>query len=218
MNGIRLRYASTPLSNKIPIVKRPEGHVHFKTKLAWTVGVLVLYFALTNVPLFGLSSESIDLFKLYRAFYGGSAGSLLYLGVYPIVSAWVILQLLVGAKIIKLDMSDPRDQAMYKGAEKLLIFIMIVVGTLSLVLGDFIIPDQRLATILGVDVSMISLVLFIQIALGGVLIYFMDEVVSKWGIGRGVNLIIAASISQRLAHGLFNLRIPCGLPQGYLMY
>jgi preprotein translocase subunit SecY len=204
MNGIELRDVLIPLLNKIPMVERPGWHVHFKTKLAWTVGVLVLYFALTNVPLFGLSSESIDLFKLYRAFYGGSAGSLLFLGVSPIISAWVILQLLVGAEIIKLNMSDPRDQAFYQGAEKLLIFIMIVVITLSLVLGGFIMPDQRLATMLGVDVSLISLVLFIQIALGGVLIYFMDEVVSKWGIGRGVNLIILASISQQLVHGLFN--------------
>lgn len=193
-----------PFLKGLPEVKQPLWHIHFKRKLAETLGILVLYFILANVPLFGLSSESIDIFKLNRAFYGGSVGSLLFLGASPIIFAWLILQLLVGSGIIKLDMSDPRDQALYQGAEKLLIFIMIVVETLCLVLGGFIIPDQRLAITLGVDISMISLVLFIQIAFGGVLIYFMDEVVSKRGIGRGVNLIILASISQRLVHGLFN--------------
>lgn len=193
-----------PFLKGLPEVKQPLWHIHFKRKLAETLGILVLYFILANVPLFGLSSESIDIFKLNRAFYGGSAGCLLFLGASPIIFAWFILQVLVGSGIIKLDMSDPRDQALYQGAEKLLIFILIVVETLYLVLGGFIIPDQRLAITLGVDISMISLVLFIQIAFGGVLIYFMDEVVSKRGIGRGVNLIILAGISQQLVHGLFN--------------
>ena len=44
-----------PLLAAMPAVKSPEGHVHFKNKLMWTFGILVLYFALTNIPVFGLA-------------------------------------------------------------------------------------------------------------------------------------------------------------------
>jgi protein translocase subunit secY/sec61 alpha len=33
-----------PLLAAMPAVKGPEGHVHFKQKLMWTVGILLLYF------------------------------------------------------------------------------------------------------------------------------------------------------------------------------
>ena len=43
-----------PVLTRMPSVRRPEGHVPFKRKLGWTAGILVLYFFLTNVFLFGL--------------------------------------------------------------------------------------------------------------------------------------------------------------------
>jgi preprotein translocase subunit SecY len=52
-----------PLLAAMPTVRSPEGHVHFKNKLLWTAGILILYFALTNVPLWGISPDSQDLFS-----------------------------------------------------------------------------------------------------------------------------------------------------------
>jgi preprotein translocase subunit SecY len=46
--------------------------------------------------------------------------------------------------------------------------------------------------------------IFIQICIGGVLIFFMEEVVTKWGIGSGVGLFSIAGISQALVNGFIN--------------
>ena len=73
-----LRDTLEPFFNKLPAVASPEKHVHFKDKLWWTLGVLVLYFALANVPLFGMSKSSIDLFESYRAFFAGASGTLIF--------------------------------------------------------------------------------------------------------------------------------------------
>ena len=121
-----LKEALEPIFRRLPAVASPEGHVHFKNKLWWTLGILILYFALANVPLFGLSKDSIDLFESYRAFFAGASGSLMLLGIGPIVTASIVLQLLVGADVIKLNLSDPSDQAFFQGAQKFLVFIMIV--------------------------------------------------------------------------------------------
>ncbi|KUK44953.1 MAG: preprotein translocase subunit SecY [Methanothrix sp.] len=217
MNQHSFFYAIEPLVRRLPAVERPEGHVHFKKKLSWTVGILILYFALSNVSLFGLSPASIDLFGMYRAFFAGSFGSIMLLGIGPIVTASIVLQLLVGADIIKLNLRDPRDQAIFQGTQKLLVFVMIIVEALPQVMGGYLLPDQGLASALGVSLGVISFLIFVQICIGGVLILFMDEVVSKWGIGSGVGLFIVAGVSQSLITGLFNWTIgDKGLPIGII--
>jgi len=47
---------------------------------------------LGNIPLFGLSPESLDLFGRWRAFFAGQTFSLTALGVMPIIDASLILQ------------------------------------------------------------------------------------------------------------------------------
>jgi preprotein translocase subunit SecY len=212
-----LRDTLEPFFNKLPAVASPEKHVHFKDKLWWTLGVLVLYFALANVPLFGMSKDSIDLFESYRAFFAGASGSLILLGIGPIVTASIVLQLLVGAEIIRLDLSDPKDQAFFQGAQKFLVFVMIILEALPQLLGGYIQPDPGLASALGVGLGVITLLLLFQIFLGGALVLFMDEVVSKWGIGSGVGLFIVAGISQQIVTGIINWEYDqSGLPVGLI--
>ncbi|UGV40958.1 preprotein translocase subunit SecY [Methanococcoides orientis] len=212
-----LRESLEPFFNRLPAVASPEGHVHFKNKLMWTLGILVLYFALANVPLFGLSSDSIDLFEQYRAFFAGASGSLMLLGIGPIVTASIVLQLLVGADVIKLNMSDPADQAFFQGAQKFMVFVMIVLEALPQIVGGYIQPDAGVASALGVGLGVVTFIIFIQICIGGMLILFMDEIVSKWGIGSGVGLFIVAGVSQQIVTGLFNWELDTGgLPIGIL--
>jgi len=203
MNEIKLRDALTPVLSKFPMVERPSWHVHFKAKLAWTAGILILFFALGNVPLFGLSPESMDLFGRWRAIFAGERFSLTALGIMPIVDASIVLQLLVGAGIVKLNLSDPRDQAFYQNIQKLLVVVFSAFISLTYVVG-FYKPDPGIASLLGVSLQVISFMLFIQVFIGGMLIYFMDEVVSKWGIGSGVSLFIIAGVSQQVIIGLIN--------------
>jgi len=198
-----IRSVLEPFFSRLPSVARPEKQVLFKNKVTWTLIILALYFVLSNVPLFGMSAESIDLFMHYRAFFAGSTGSLIVLGIGPIVTASIILQLLVGGDIIKLDLSNPADQSFFQGAQKFLVLVMIVLETLPQLFG-FIKPDAGLAAALGVELWVVTAFLFIQICIGGILIMFMDEVVSKWGVGSGISLFIVAGISQQIVTGLIN--------------
>jgi preprotein translocase subunit SecY len=217
MNQHSFFYAIEPFVRRLPSVERPTGHVHFKRKLSWTLAILLLYFILGNIPLFGLSKASIDVFSAYRAFFAGSFGSIMLLGIGPIVTASIVLQLLVGAQIIKLNLSDPRDQAIYQGTQKALVFVMVAVEALPQVLGGYLLPDAGLASALGVSMGIISVLIFIQVFIGGSLIVYMDEVISKWGVGSGVGLFIVAGISQQLVTGIINPATgDAGLPVGII--
>jgi preprotein translocase subunit SecY len=194
-----------PLLAAMPSVKSPEGHVHFKNKLLWTAGILILYFVLTNIPLWGLDPNSQDLFLYWRALLAGASGSLVQLGIGPIVTASIVLQLLKGADILHIDTADVRGQVTYMGLQKLLIFVMIIIEAAPNLVGGFLLPDPAIAdAFFGGNLFAVSLLIFLQICIGGVLIVFMDEVVTKWGIGSGVGLFIIAGISQALINGFIN--------------
>ena len=194
-----------PVLTRMPSVTRPEGHVPFRRKLGWTAGVLVLYFFLTNVQLFGLDAGTqSDLFGRFRSILAGSQGSILQLGIGPIVTASIVLQLLGGADLLGLDTDDPRDQVLYQGLQKLLVVVMICLTGLPMVFaGNFLPADTAVGQSLGIGLGGVQALLFVQIAVGGILILFMDEIVSKWGVGSGVGLFIIAGVSQQLVGGLF---------------
>ncbi len=86
-------YVLKPLIERWPAVTKPEGHVNFRTKIMWTILCLVLYYILTNVMIFGLESGAVDLFEKYRFIMAGASGSIMHLGIGPIVTASIILQL-----------------------------------------------------------------------------------------------------------------------------
>jgi preprotein translocase subunit SecY len=198
--------AAEPVLTRMPSVARPEGHVPFKRKLGWTAGILVLYFFLTNVQVFGLDTATAnDLFGRFRSILAGSQGSILQLGIGPIVTASIVLQLLGGADLLGLDTNDPRDQVLYQGLQKLLVVVMICLTGIPMVFaGNFLPADPAVGQALGVGTFGVKSLIFAQIAVGGILILFMDEIVSKWGVGSGVGLFIIAGVSQQLVGGLFS--------------
>ena len=196
-----------PLLVRMPAVRRPEGHVPFKRKLAWTGGVLVLYFFLTNVKLFGLDIDaSQQVFGRFGSILASGQGSIMQLGIGPIVTASIVLQLLGGANLLGLNtQDDPRDQILYQGLQKLLVIVMICLTGLPMVFaGNFLPPDAAVAQSLGIGTTGVQGLIFAQMFVGGVLILFMDEVISKWGVGSGIGLFIVAGVSQRLLGGLLS--------------
>jgi len=199
-----LLYKLKPVIDRMPAVSKPDGHVPFRTKMTWTVIILVFYFVMTNVFLYGLDRTeggTIDLFASFRAILAGAQGSILHLGIGPIVTGSIIMQLFTGAKIIKLDLTDTEDKAIYQGAQKVLVVIMIVVEAVPQVFG-YLNPSEKLISSAGLGWA--RSVIVIQLCVGSYLVFLMDELVSKWGIGSGISLFIAAGVAEQIFTGTVN--------------
>ena len=194
-------YVLKPLIERWPAVAKPEGHVTFRTKILWTLTCLILYFILTNVMIFGIEQGIVDMFANYRFIMAGASGSIMHLGIGPIVTASIILQLFVGAKIIKLDLTKKDDKAIYQGTQKILVIVMIFVEAIPQIFG-YLQPSDGLVGAVGASGA--NIVIIIQLVIGALLVFFMDELISKWGIGSGISLFIAAGVSQAIFTGLFN--------------
>ncbi|MBS3817171.1 MAG: preprotein translocase subunit SecY [Candidatus Thermoplasmatota archaeon] len=204
-----LLYKLKPLIDRMPAVKQPDGHVHFRRKMTWLILVLVTYFVMTNVTAYGLDpAKTMDLFAQFRAIFAGKSGSIVHLGISPIVNASIIMQLFQGSEIIDLDMKDPEDKAVFQNTQKFLVIVMIFVQAVPQVFG-YLTPASSLINVLGgytggQGLLAARLLIVSQIALGCYIIFLMDEVISKWGIGSGISLFIVAGVSQGIFTGIFN--------------
>jgi len=172
----------------LPEVKGPiEKRLGFNTKLKWTLIILAAFFVLANIPLFGLAANSLSRFEYLSVILATEFGSVISLGIGPIVMASIVLQLLVGAKMLDIDLTQPEGKKLFQGLQKLLVIFFCVFEASIYVLMR------------GLEATPgMTFMLILQIFLGGILIMFMDEVVSKWGFGSGVSLFIAAGVGWHL--------------------
>jgi preprotein translocase subunit SecY len=178
----------------LPEVSGPtQKVVPFKEKLKWTFIALTAFFILGLIPLFGLGTNALQQFEYLSIILGAEFGSIISLGIGPIVTASIVLQLLTGAGILKIDMTSEHGKAYFSGLQKVLSIVFIILEGILYVYSGGLSPTANIAAY-----GLMRLILVFQLFLGGILIMLMDELMSKWGFGSGISLFIAAGVSKSL--------------------
>lgn len=184
------------LMNLPEVMPPTQRRLSFKEKLKWTGIVLLLFFILRLVPLFGLGQNALQQFEYLSIILGAEFGSIISLGIGPIVTASIVLQLLNGSGILKLDLTTHEGKRTFQGLQKVLAFFFIAFEAAIYVFMGGLAPSTEFA---GTAIYLqLQLLLIFQLFLGGLLILYMDEVVSKWGFGSGISLFIAAGVSEEI--------------------
>lgn len=197
--------AISSLLQVLPSVVKPAKRLGFKEKLKWTAIPLLIFFLLGEVPLYGLLQGATgSIFGDLQTIMASSFGTIITLGIGPIVMASIVLQLLTGAGVFNFDMSTPEGKATYQGAQKVMAIAFTLFESLLLVLSG------ELPSIGGGGIVLLMLV---QLMLGGIIIIYLDEIISKWGFGSGIGLFIAAGVSREImVRGFSPLRSGPGEP------
>ncbi len=178
---------------RLPTVAEPVKRMTFRDKLKWTALVLVLYFMLAQIQVFGLGEGGFQQLRSLEILLGSSFGSIMSLGIGPIVTASIILQLLVGSKLIPWDIKTEEGKLKFQGTQKLLAIL------LSFVEAMIFVNMGAVPAAPGFGPFVIA-----QLAAGGILVIFMDEVVQKYGFGSGISLFILAGVSKSMIVRAFN--------------
>ncbi len=189
------------LTSMLPGISEPKTHLSFKSRLKWTGIILLLFLVLGQISLYGVSPVSKERFQFFELILGSSIGSLMTLGIGPIVTASIILQLLVGSKIIPWDLKTEEGKRKFQGTQKLAVIFFCVFEGYAYVAFGAISPVSPDPGVFGLLIA--------QLAFGGFLVLLMDEVITKWGIGSGVSLFIAANVTTTIFVRAFN---PLTLP------
>ena len=185
-----------PLARVLPEIKVPERKVGFNEKIFWTALVLIVYLVMTEIPLYGISGDVQERYGALRVIFASNRGTLMELGIGPIVTAGLILQLLVGSSIIKCDMSDPQDRSLFTSASKVFSIALTAIQA-----SAYLISGMYGTGLAGTT----SIIIFIQLLFAGIIVMMLDELVQKgWGLGSGISLFIMAGVAQNILWQSFN--------------
>jgi len=171
----------------LPEVPKPKQKPTLSEKFIWTGLAMLCYLVMGITPLY-LYGNKGDTLSPIRLIFASQQGTLITLGIGPIVTAGLILQLLQGSDILKLDLGDPEDRALFGSATKILTFIVIAVESGAYLLGG---------ALPGITPGTQTIVIFFQLVGASIIVLLLDELIQKgWGIGSGISLFILAGVAQ----------------------
>ena len=176
-----------PLSRFMPEVSPPARRVGFNEKIFWTAIALVIYLIMCEIGLYKVGLTGGWELTYLRVIFASHRGSLMELGIGPIVTAGLILQLLAGSGMIACDFTNPDDRALFTTASKVFSIIMTGVQASAYLIGG----------VYGSLDAGTSTIIFLQLLTAGLVLMLLDEMVQKgWGIGSGISLFILAGVAQ----------------------
>ncbi|PIU21114.1 MAG: preprotein translocase subunit SecY, partial [Candidatus Diapherotrites archaeon CG08_land_8_20_14_0_20_34_12] len=177
--------ALMPLFKLIPEVKKPAIEPSLKNKLIWSLGVLLIFYALGKITLVGLSEAASQNLAGLQILLASDVGTIITLGIGPIVLSSIVLQLLIGGQILKLDVSTMEGRVAFQSLQKILTVVLCFFEGAIYIISGMLKPMTGM-----------FLPVLLQVAFGGIILMYLDEVVSKYGIGSGIGLFIAGNVSS----------------------
>ncbi|PWN33101.1 putative endoplasmic reticulum insertion protein SEC61 [Meira miltonrushii] len=198
-SGFRFLSLVRPFMSVLPEVAAPERKVPFQSRIAWTAIVLAIFLVASQIPLYGImSSDSSDPLYWMRVILASNRGTLMELGISPIVTSGMIMQLLAGANLVEVDFSLKEDRALFGGAQKLFaLIISLGQATVYVLTGLYGQPKD-----LGAGVC---LLLILQLVVAGLIVILLDELLQKgYGLGSGISLFIATNICESIVWKAFS--------------
>src|SRR5919199_2517647 len=111
----------------VPQVPKPKRKISLTEKFVWTGVALVAYLVMGQIPLYGVTDDPrFDFLAFARVIFAAQQGTLMELGIGPIVTAGLLMQLLKGSNLLKLNFKNPDDRSLFTSATKIVTIIVII--------------------------------------------------------------------------------------------
>lgn len=199
MAQIRFLNLVKPVMFLIPEIKAPTKAVSKKDKFIWTAIALFIYLICCQIPLYGIyKSSNTDPLYWLRVILASNRGTLMELGISPIVTSGMIMQLLAGSKLIDVDKKQKEDRDLFEGATKLFGFLITIGEAVAYVISGMYGDLSNLG-------AFNAYLIIVQLVVAGIIVLLLDEVLQKgYGIGSGISLFIAVNICENIIWKAFS--------------
>jgi protein transport protein SEC61 subunit alpha len=201
-NLVNVLHMIKPLLSFIPDVVQPSRQITFQEKFIWTTLAILIYMIASQVPLFGIiASEQADPFYWMRMMMASNRGTLMDLGISPVVTASMIMQFFTTSELIKVDFGIKEDKILHGAATRLISLIMTLGQAIVQVCTGFYGQPKDLGLTY-------CILLILQLTFSGIIIILLDELLQKgYGLGNGVNLFIAANVCENIVWKAFSPKV-----------
>jgi protein transport protein SEC61 subunit alpha len=193
-------YFVQPFLGFLPEVAKPKKIPAIKDRLMWTALALFVFLVCCQVPVFGTRpSKSSDPFYWMRVVLASNKGTLMELGISPIVTASLLMELLAGVKFISVDQNNKEERAIFEGAQKVAALVITFVEAVAYVsagmYGDVKVIGFFMCT-----------AIVAQLMIATMICILLDELLQKnWGLGSGTSLFIATNICDTIIWKSFSI-------------
>lgn len=196
---MRFLHLIRPVMCVLPEVAMPDRKIPFREKVLWTVITLFIFLVCCQIPLYGVqSAKSSDPFYWMRVILASNRGTLMELGISPIVTSSLVMQLLAGSRIIEVNQSVKEDRALFSGAQKLF-GLLITIGEAVAYVVSGMYGD------LGTLGAGNAILIITQLIFAGFIVIILDELLQKgYGLGSGISLFIATNICETIIWKAFS--------------
>ena len=185
----------------IPQIPKPKKKQTLQRRLLWTGLALLIYMIMGQTPLFGATTPEFDFLAFARVIFASQQGTLVELGIGPIVTAGLLMQLLRGSEILKFDFKKPEERGIFQTCTKMVTYVVIVAE--SAVYGIAVYGP-------GIAEPGVLYVLIGQLMAASIIVMLLDEMIQKgWGLGSGISVFIMAGVTQQILWSLFS-PLPAG--------
>ena len=183
------------IADRFPTIEKPAPKPSLYRRLAWTGIILILYLVMSNIPLYGIPEQATQgTITLQQIIFASTQGTLMELGIGPIVTAGLILQVLAGAKIIDIKLTDPESRRIFTAAQKSLAILFGIFEATMYVIGNKYWAGTNIQPTLWVKLLVIA-----QLSIASFIVILMDEMLQKgWGIGSAISLFILAGVAYQI--------------------
>ncbi|MEW5310007.1 MAG: hypothetical protein WDW38_001843 [Sanguina aurantia] len=199
MGGFRPLNLVRPFLSILPDVQQAERRVPFKEKFMYTAVTLFIFLVCSQLPLYGIqTNNSSDPFYWARVIMASNRGTCMELGISPIVTSGLVMQLLAGSKIIDVDNSVKADRELLAGAQKLLGVLITIGEAVAYVVSGMYGDVRELGAVN-------SILIILQLFCAGIIVICLDELLQKgYGLGSGISLFIATNICESIIWKAFS--------------
>ena len=158
-----------------------------------TLICLAIFLVCSQLPLYGIkASTGADPLYWARMIMASSRGTVMELGTGPIITANMIVQLLVGSKIIEVDQSVKSDRDLMHAAEASLGLLITLGQAMVYVWTGMYGPVSELGIFN-------SVLIVVQLFTAGLLVMLIDNMLQNgWGLGSAISLFISTNICESI--------------------
>merc|ERR1711972_242242 len=183
----------------LPEAATPDRRIPFREKVLWTAISLFVFLVCCQIPLYGIrTNKSGDPFYWMRVILASNRGTLMELGISPIITSGMVMQLLAGSRIIDVDQNLKEDRALFSGAQKLFGMLITMGEAVAYVMSGMYGDMRELG-------AGNALLIIVQLFFAGIIVLLLDELLQKgYGLGSGISLFIATNICESIIWKAFS--------------
>merc|ERR1719386_188723 len=183
----------------LPEVSTPDRKIPFREKVCWTAISLFVFLVCCQIPVYGIiANKSADPFYWMRVILASNRGTLMELGISPIITSGMVMQLLAGSRIIDVDQTLREDRVLFQGAQKLFGMLITMGEAVAYVVSGMY---GNVAEIGYLN----SILIVLQLFFAGIVVLILDELLQKgYGLGSGISLFIATNICETVTWKAFS--------------